>query len=636
MAVRSRLIAYIVFALMAGVVWACYAQAFGAAFLLDDLSNLGDLGSVDDAFSALQFVFSGTAGPLGRPLSLASFLPQAAAWEAGAAPFLKVNVAIHLVNAFLLACLFHRLSLVRGVENRKALFIAVSGSLLWAFMPLLASASLMVVQRMTTLSATFMLLGLLGYLYARSSLERDTNKSLSGMSIALIAGTVLAVLAKESGALLPTYVLVLEATLLERPTIKRMHVWRAWFGIFLVLPTVAICVYLALLIPYSEELVLRRDFGAGERLMTESRILWEYVFNAFFPRPGQFGPFHDYYPIARNLLEPLTLLAVAGWIAVFALSLLWRRKFPLFAFAILWFLGGHLLESTTVALELYFEHRNYVPIAGFVFALVSLLTHVPDEYRKTFYASISMYILVSAYFLVSLTTLWGNPDVAAAYWHDGSPGSVRAATTYATRQLAQNGPKRAILVLNETAAALPQAAYIRIQALNLACLTEPAVDHRKDVEKLEDLLSDVSFTYTAGTMLSQLHTTLSQVDCRGADVESVKRLADSLANNPRYRQDSGYRQLHHQLMASIHRHKREFSQAISHLGHAISYNHTRKLNMMMVTALAEAERFDAARSFIQDAHLKAPLHPVRRYLWQRDLNELETYIRQLEQSGSGT
>src|SRR5690606_35494094 len=112
--------------------------------------------------------------------------------------------------------------------------------------------------------------------------------------------------------------------LLKRPVIEHSNRWRAWFGIFLVLPTVAILTYLASLMPYSEELVLRRDFGAWERLMTESRVLWEYAFNGFFPRPGQFSPFHDSYPVARSILEPMTLLAVVGWIATITLSILWR------------------------------------------------------------------------------------------------------------------------------------------------------------------------------------------------------------------------------------------------------------------------------------------------------------------------
>ena len=78
--------------------WLIYTPALSGTFLLDDYSNLAGLQSVDDFRSALYFVLSGDSGPLGRPLALASFVPQAAAWELDATPFLRVNILIHLLN----------------------------------------------------------------------------------------------------------------------------------------------------------------------------------------------------------------------------------------------------------------------------------------------------------------------------------------------------------------------------------------------------------------------------------------------------------------------------------------------------------------------------------------------------------
>src|SRR5690606_22000304 len=103
---------------------------------------------------------------------------------------------------------------------------------------------------------------------------------------------------------LPALVLAMEATLLVRPeNVRRAH-WNAWAGTFLVLPTLLILGYLASLIPYASETVLHRDFGGWERLLTEARILWQYLFAAVVPQPGAFRPFHDDYPLARTLLDP--------------------------------------------------------------------------------------------------------------------------------------------------------------------------------------------------------------------------------------------------------------------------------------------------------------------------------------------
>jgi hypothetical protein len=72
--------------------WFVYRPALSGTFLLDDTPNLSGLASIDDTGSALQFTLAGTAGPLGRPLALASFVPQAAAWGSNAEPFIRINM----------------------------------------------------------------------------------------------------------------------------------------------------------------------------------------------------------------------------------------------------------------------------------------------------------------------------------------------------------------------------------------------------------------------------------------------------------------------------------------------------------------------------------------------------------------
>ena len=219
---------------------------------------------------------------------LSSFVPQAKSWGETAEPFLLVNILIHLANGTLLAWVLYLLCIARRLREDQALFVVIAGSAIWLFMPLLASSSLMIIQRMATLSAFFMLLGLAGYLRARKAIELHPTRALLGMTLSLVGGTSLAVLAKESGALLPLYVLVLEATFLARPVGIRLSRWQRWKAIFLLLPTVMLLLYLVSRVPYSEELVLKRDFTAWERLLTESRILWQYLFNAFVPQPGAF------------------------------------------------------------------------------------------------------------------------------------------------------------------------------------------------------------------------------------------------------------------------------------------------------------------------------------------------------------
>ena len=77
------------------------------------------------------------------------------------------------------------------------------------------------------------------------------------------------------------------------------------------------------------------------------------------------------------------LLAVAGlivawdviakaylyrWVVLVGLALWGVRRRAMWSFGLLWYLVGHSLESSLLSLELVFEHRNYVPSFGILFA----------------------------------------------------------------------------------------------------------------------------------------------------------------------------------------------------------------------------------------------------------------------------
>ena len=155
--------------------WFAYRPALTGTFLLDDLPSLGDLQYVSDGESALRFISSGFAGPLGRPLALASFVPQASAIGVNAEPFLRINILIHLLNGVLVFAFARMLGGIM-VSDQRSTFLALSVTAMWLFMPLLASSSLLIVQRMTTLSATFVLCGLNAYLISRQRLESNTRR----------------------------------------------------------------------------------------------------------------------------------------------------------------------------------------------------------------------------------------------------------------------------------------------------------------------------------------------------------------------------------------------------------------------------------------------------------------------------
>jgi tetratricopeptide (TPR) repeat protein len=67
------------------------------------------------------------------------------------------------------------------------------------------------------------------------------------------------------------------------------------------------------------------------------------------------------------------LLSVIAWLVVPITAWIYRKKFPVFAWAVAWFLIAHLIESTIIPLEIIFEHRMYLPSIGLSFLTMVLL-----------------------------------------------------------------------------------------------------------------------------------------------------------------------------------------------------------------------------------------------------------------------
>ena len=611
--------------------WLVYKPALDGVFLFDDRPNLYRLETVTDAESALVFALSGTAGPLGRPVALATFLPQVNAWNDGnAAPFLIINILIHLFNGLLVYHLFLALARIRKATNSDAHWVAIAGMAVWLFMPLLASSSLMIIQRMATLAATFMLLGLNAYLWARSRIEMRPVPALAGMSAALLVATFLAAFTKENGALLPMLGLVLEATLLPRPGGVRIAHWKVWQAIFLGAPTLAILLFVASKLQYPDILIERRGYDGIDRLVTEARILFEYLYNAFFPSPAKLGPFHDDRTISTPLINTFNVVAIAGWVTVVSLTIWFRRKYPVVAFAALWYLAGHALESTTLPLYLYFEHRNYVPLIGPAFAAASLCLATAHRYRKIALFTLPLYVVVNVGVLYSVTSLWGMPLSAAAYWHHQAPTSVAAASQLAIQQSHDMSPALGIVTLREFSQQNPQHAYLRLSELALACSIAPHTDHSETVQHLKKTLPAVRFSQSVGSMLDSLMLTIASTGCGDVGLETGRELANALMSNPHYGKNARFGSYYHQLMAQIAWNSGDREVAIASLKQARELMPTSQLHGQFVSILAAQHRFDEARQYIAIAENELPSHLLRNIAERLRLKGLRRYVDALE------
>lgn len=419
-------------------VYLVYWPGLPGAFFFDDEPNL--LLNEALAISRLDFhalwraAFSFNAGPLGRPLSMASFALNQyfAGWDAYY--FKLTNVLIHLANGIGILILSRMILAAcrrRGLDaltERQATWLALGISAAWLLHPIQLTSVLYVVQRMTSLSALFMIVGMIGYLWGR--LRLDAGRS--GVALILASFAIcfpLAVFSKENGALLPLYLLLLEAVLFRFQGPARRFI----VGFFLatvLLPAMVAVGWLVLQPGWLAAGYVGRDFSLAERLLTEARVLWFYLRLVVLPDERVMGLYHDDFAVSHGLLDPpATLLALAGLAALLGLVLSGLRRAPVASLGVLWFLAGHLMESTLIGLELVHEHRNYLPVYGIVLAAGYYLA-VPV---RVLGSSRTMRALIGAgliAFLAAVTAVraahYGNPFTWAMSEAQHHPDSPRA------------------------------------------------------------------------------------------------------------------------------------------------------------------------------------------------------------------
>jgi hypothetical protein len=172
----------------------------------------------------------------------------------------------------------------------------------------------------------------------------------------------------------------------------------------------------------------RRDFSLSERLMTESRVLVDYLGMLLLPAQQRMGFLHDDYVISKGLLDPSTTL-LSTLLIVFLISgaILIRKKMPLVSLGILFFFAGHLLESTIISLELVFEHRNYLPSLGIFMAVAGLLSYSVENKKAV--AGFFAVVLVAILFITfNRVQTWSSAMMMDYYIGMVHPKSERMAS----------------------------------------------------------------------------------------------------------------------------------------------------------------------------------------------------------------
>lgn len=405
-----------------------YLPGLSGDYMFDDMSNVLNnqwmqLDSLDTE-ALYSAAYSSGAGLFGRPVSMVSFALNRYFFGIDPWSYKVVNLAIHILTGIGILLLTRLLmnsyqALHRpGLSNQAVFWLPLAVTAFWLVHPLNLTPVLYIVQRMASLAALFTVCGVCLYILGRQRMLAGEK----GARLIIITGPLLfgglASLSKETGVLLPLYLLVIELGLFrfrghDRATSRFIA------GFFATIILIPACLFVVVLL-VNPELVLNyhsRSFTMSERVLTEFRVMVFYLKLIIMPSISDLGLYHDDIALSHGLLDPPTtlysIMALAG-LLIAGLVLLGKR--PLAGIGILWFFAGHALESTIFQLDIAYEHRNYLADMGIILALSSLAAEPPLSRS----ANIARTIIPFCFLLILAYTTW----LRASQWQDNVDHAV--------------------------------------------------------------------------------------------------------------------------------------------------------------------------------------------------------------------
>jgi hypothetical protein len=489
-----------------------------------------------------------------------------------------------------------------AIDDAAATRLALVVSAAWLLLPINLMAVLYVVQRMESLCQVFVLAGLWAYLHGRWMMltTNDPRRDRHGFALAtggIIAGTLLGLTSKETAVLLPMFAFLAEWILLrfrtarslrvesdtllqevgadttgatvssapsrgkgmegegsslthfppplggdplrsevdERKTDKRIL---TLFTVTLFVP--AILGFLWLLRGVLRPAALAgRDFTLGQRLLTEPRVLIDYLHWTIAPNPMVLSLYHDEIQISTGLLTPWTTLgSILLLAALIVIAVLLRNRRPLVALGIGWFFAAQLLTATIIPLELVYEQRMYFGSIGVLLALGALLLGL--RWKIAWPLLRGFLVAVALLWFAVATNLrareWSNPLGLAVVEANRHPESPRAVYE-AGRQLLiasnyKDGPLlKASWKYLRQASAIPGSSALADQAMIMIA------DHEQHGEDTEFWDSMVRKLRDQPTRQEDISALISLTNCYGAgicqfDVSNLQRAFEAALSRP--------------------------------------------------------------------------------------------------------
>lgn len=587
------------------VAFTVYVPGMSGNFYYDDYRPLGGLSSVKDFESAALYVTTETSGPLGRPVSMLSFLLNIDDWDNNIEGFLLFNITLHALNSILVYFLTFQIYKKLNWSNAElaSLFVATA----WLVLPINISAVLITIQRMTLLSGFFSLIALNLFVRAKFFEEHQPSKAIYLQTFALVGFGLLAIFSKENAILLPVFCLLLNKTIFKKAS--STYKYKDTVNFLLFLSLAVILSYLLYILFDTEGTYPNRTFNMEQRVYSQLVILSDYIELAFVPELFSYNPFHDNYAIVESPFTSLSIFIRSLFlISLFLIAIFTFKKHSVVSFSILWFFVAHLLESSIYGLELYFEHRNYLAFIGLLIGLSYGINNIRRPHlKKALISSCTVYLALLMASTFQITTIWGDKEKSAYLWFKQQTGSTRASENLALTLLNENKVFEANQVLKLQVSNCENCYASKVQLMITSCLLNDV----ESISKLYDAIINPStprfLSESAGSALAQLADLRDKGYC---NLITKKQLVEM--NQAFLSSELVFGEKALPFLFNLHNTFKtmdESTRAISFLEKAFSIKRDFGLAQLLIDHYLKRERYDDAKVIAESICQKTSLNP---------------------------
>jgi protein O-mannosyl-transferase len=392
--------------------------------------------------------------------------------------FRLFNIFIHILNTVLVYVLtYYTITLISKnkaghtkvnkhkskpdlIGQNQAFFAALLSGVVFGLHPININAVAYIVQRMTSLATFFILLTILLYIIATQSdnrVKKTLLYILSGISI------VLGIFSKENAVMAVPLIILYDYVFLSQKGKKSSHppfikegIKRVIIIVSIGIASIAVASYFLKLhtafidiakffLNPNQPLTAREWMAIDvywtplQHIFTEFRVVARYLVLILLPLP-QLLVFDWWgFPVSQGITEPITTLLSFLLIILLTLLAVWKlRRYPMLCFGILWYLIAVSLESFLApGSDLYFEHRNYLPVSG-LFAGIAGQFAASCRIKmqeKTLWAVAFVLCILLGFLTFSRNYVWKD---SISLWSDTlnkAPSNIRAMTGLANAHL---------------------------------------------------------------------------------------------------------------------------------------------------------------------------------------------------------